>query len=305
MSFCSWTSSLTACFQGFFMVVPFTAKTIRASHANFLDSLAEKVEKRAKNAMDSIPVDILRHILEHVDRAGLLEMCLLNKICCSCSQDVLYREIHSFDNRICRTLVKSSHLARRVRTFSLYVHDEELGKALRNMTSLRSLTLNGHGSVSNLMDGCTFKLKSLACNYDFDESFHKFLCSQPGLTTLQNLAIDKKVPELETTCLPNLTRVTAWFPHIPDLIRGRPVSNVTVMGNKPISVHFDEHEFDYSVLSAAPIRKLWISYDLLFPTPASTIASITPSLVFFSISFTEHFIQSFEKKAGLPLYLFE
>jgi hypothetical protein len=288
------------------MVVPFTAKTIRASHANFLDSLAAKVEKRAEIAMDSIPVDILRNILEHVDTAGILEMCLLNKICCSCAQDVLYREIHSFDNRICRTLVRSSHLSRRVRTFSLYTHDEELATVLRNMTSLRSLTLSGHGSVSNLMDGCTFKLKSLACNYDFDESLHKFLCSQPGLTTLRNLAIDKKVPELETTCLPNLTRVTAWFSHIPDLIRGRPVSNVTVMGDESISGHFaDHHDFNYSVFSAAPIRKLWISSDFLFPTPASIIASITPSLVFFSMNFTEHFIRSFEKKAGPPLYLFE
>ena len=304
MSFCSWTSSLTACFQGFFMVVPFTAKTIRASHANFLDSLAEKVEKRAKNAMDSIPVDILRHILEHVDRAGLLEMCLLNKICCSCSQDVLYREIHSFDNRICRTLVKSSHLARRVRTFSLYVHGEELAKVLRNMTSLRNLTLSEYDSVSNLMDGCTFKLEYLSCQYDFDESFHKFLCRQPGLTTLKTLAIDKKVPRLETTCLPNLTHVTAWYPHIPNLIRGRPVNDVTVMGDKSLST-FSDHDFDYSVLSAAPIRKLWISYDLLFPTPAPIIASITPSLVVFSMKFPEEFIRSFEKRVGHPLYLFE
>src|ERR1700728_4493292 len=159
------------------MVVPFTAKIIRASHADFLDSIAATVEKRVKNAMASIPVDILRNILEHVDRAGLVKMCLLNKICCSCSQDVLYRDIFCKDNkRICRTLVKSIHLARRVRSFSLYVYDEELAKILRNMTSLRSLALSDLGSVSNLMDGCTFKLESLSCFYNFDEPLHKFLC---------------------------------------------------------------------------------------------------------------------------------
>ena len=40
-----------------------------------------------------IPVDILLNILEYVDKAGLATICLLNKICCSCSQDLLYRDI--------------------------------------------------------------------------------------------------------------------------------------------------------------------------------------------------------------------
>jgi hypothetical protein len=64
-------------------------------------------------------------------------------------------------------------------------------------------------------------------------------------------------------------------------------------------------DFDYSVLSAAPIRKLWISYESLFPTPAPVLASITPSLAYFTMSIPEHFIRSFEKKVGPPLYLFE
>jgi hypothetical protein len=269
------------------MVVPFTVKTIRESQ------------------MASIPVDILRNILEHVDRAGLLKMCLLNKICCSCSQDVLYRNIFCRENkRICRTLVKSSHLARRVRSFSLYAYDEELAKILRNMTSLRSLALGDYGSVSNLMDGCTFKLESLSCFYDFDEPLHKFLCSQPSLTALAIHAIDAKVPVLATTCLPNLTHVTAWFPWIANLIRGRPVSNIIVCGG--MSDFFADRNFDYSVLSAAPIRKLWIAYTFLYPTPAPILASITPSLMYLSMSIPEHFIRSIDaRRVGPPLYLFE
>src|ERR1700721_3561765 len=43
--------------------------------------------------MPSIPVDVLYHILEHVDIASLIEICLVNKVCCSCSQDILYRDI--------------------------------------------------------------------------------------------------------------------------------------------------------------------------------------------------------------------
>jgi hypothetical protein len=261
-------------------------------------------KKRAKNAMASIPVDILRNILEHVEIADLLKMCLLNKICCSCSQDVLYRDIYCADNRICRTLVQSSHLARRVRMFLLYEHDEELAKVLRNMTSLRNLSLGFLGSVSNLMDGCTFKLESLSCFYDLDESLHKFLCSQPSLTTLRIYAMVMKVPELETTCLPNLTNLAAWFHRIPNLICGRPVSDVIVIGDSEIG-NFGDHNFDYSVLSAAPIRNLWISYEFLFPTPAPILASITPSLVHLSISIPERFIRSFKTRVGPPLYLFE
>jgi hypothetical protein len=130
ISVCSWTLSLTVCFQGFFVVVSFAAKTIRTFHANFLDSLAAKVEKRAKNAMDPIPVDILRNILEHVDRAGLPKMCLLNKICCSCSQDVLYREILFPNTRVVLTLAQSTNLARRVRSFATIHSSPELATAL-------------------------------------------------------------------------------------------------------------------------------------------------------------------------------
>jgi hypothetical protein len=250
--------------------------------------------------MASIPVDILRNILEHVNRADLLKMCLLNKICCSSSQDVLYRDVIAGNGGICQTLVKSSHLARRVRSLSLYAHDKELAKMLRNMTSLRRLSLCEGGRISNTMDGCTFKLESLTCCYNFDESFLKFLYSQPGLTTLRILDSDVKIPELEATCLPNLTCVSAWFPWISNLIRGRPVNDVSVIGAPSELNYFGAHDFDYSVLSTAPIRKLWISYHFLFPTPAPILASITPSLVYFSMKIPVHFIRSIDARRVSP-----
>jgi hypothetical protein len=43
--------------------------------------------------MPSIPIDVLREILGHVRKANLVTLCRVNKIFCSCSQDVLYREI--------------------------------------------------------------------------------------------------------------------------------------------------------------------------------------------------------------------
>src|ERR1700733_7180948 len=86
--------------------------------------------------MPSIPIDILHLILDHVDKADLLTACLLNKICCSCSQGVLYRNIKvdtlRAGKQVCRTLAQSTHLARRVRWFvisSIY-SNFELGQLL-------------------------------------------------------------------------------------------------------------------------------------------------------------------------------
>src|ERR1700733_9532807 len=102
--------------------------------------------------MPSIPVDVLYHILEHVDRASLTKICLVNKVCCSCSQDILYRDIrinnlHFNITKICQTLNESTHLAKRVRSFEINVcnfvvrpqNKQELQKSLQNMTCLRRL----------------------------------------------------------------------------------------------------------------------------------------------------------------------
>src|SRR6202034_596842 len=100
---------------------------------------------------NTIPVDVLRAILDHVDKAGLVTICQLNKICCSCSQDFLYRNINirrPDQLHICRTLAQtlaqSVHLARRVHSFETYYNDPALPKALQNMSSLRRLRLMFH-----------------------------------------------------------------------------------------------------------------------------------------------------------------
>src|SRR5277367_3662975 len=102
---------------------------------------------------NSIPVDILRIILDYLDKADLVTMCLLNKTCCSCAQDVLYRNMKSVCRKAYCTLSASPHLAKRVRLFAFATNDAisrldatpvnyvnaHLAKALRNMTSLRKL----------------------------------------------------------------------------------------------------------------------------------------------------------------------
>src|SRR6202035_4641575 len=109
--------------------------------------------------MPSIPIDVLREILGHVRKADLATLCRVNKICCSCSQDVLYREIRYGDSDVIQTLAQSTDLARRVRSFYYFGRCPELATAMRNMPSLRRLNLV-HSSDVSILDGCTFKLDS-------------------------------------------------------------------------------------------------------------------------------------------------
>src|SRR3984885_7871687 len=114
--------------------------------------------------MPSIPIDVLRKILEHVRRADLATLCRVSKIFCSCSQDVLYRELEYEAADVIQTLAQSTDLARRVRLFRASSDYPELATALRNMSSLRHLDLE-HIADESIMDGCTFKLDSFETTF--------------------------------------------------------------------------------------------------------------------------------------------
>jgi hypothetical protein len=101
-----------------------------------------------RNMASNLPVDILPMILKNLDKADLATMCRVNKVCCSFSQDILYRNIDIYNRpsfQVCQTLAYSTHLARRVRSFrtSFYPRMESnldnLATALRNMSFLRIL----------------------------------------------------------------------------------------------------------------------------------------------------------------------
>jgi hypothetical protein len=229
-----------------------------------------------------IPVDVLLNILEYVDKAGLATICRVNKICCSCSQDVLYRDIRAATPRVHQTLAQSTHLARRVRSFESR-YNADLATALRNMTSLRILKFWSAFDM-NFLDGCTFKLDSFECGYVYDRngSFQTFLSNQPSLKYVEfpnNLYIT-----LEATCLPNVTRIRAMFDWLPHLIPGRPLNEVISDG------YTKEHSIDLSffALSTTPIQKLAIDYSYLYSTPAHLLASFLPSLTHFTLTVRRH-----------------
>jgi hypothetical protein len=240
-----------------------------------------RVHITKENIMPSIPVDVLRMILEHVDKADLAKICLLNKICCSCSQDVLYREIdRSSRLGVVQTLAHSTDLARRVRSFHTHSRPN-LDMALKNMSSLRRLCL-WHIDDASILDGCTFKLDSFAYSFHYDESLRKFLNSQPSLTEIE-FHVDSQYSDsrFEATCLPNLTRVAAHPPWIRTFIQGRPVREVEMFLPWPQGF-FNLNSF---TLSTAPIQKLSIPCVYLYPEPISILVSIFPSLVHLILDF--------------------
>jgi hypothetical protein len=226
--------------------------------------------------MPSIPVDVLREILEHLRKADLTTLCRVNKICCSCAQDVLYREIEYEVEDVIHTLARSIDLARRVRSFHTSGDYPELATALRNMSSLRRLGYDGFSDDASILDGCTFKLDSFKTTFPYSESLQNFLNSQSSLTkfTIYD-GVVRHPPPFKETFLPNLTRVRAAPCWVHMLIPGRPVRDVEVFepGEKE-----DPIDFSIFTFSTAPIRKLQISYHALYPTPGSRLASIFPSL---------------------------
>jgi hypothetical protein len=235
----------------------------------------------------SIPVDVLLVILEHVDKATLVTMCQVNKTCCSCSQDILYREIQIYQRSefgVYQTLAHSTHLASLVRSFKKpkIGDDPNLHGALQNMINLRHLDL-GYCDIPNLLEGCTFTLVSFSCSSSQLQPLYQFLLGQPSLTDF-SLIINSDIgdwPEFGATCLPNLTRVTAPFSTLPQLIPNRPVKEVISLGAVRES---DSVDFSFFTHSNSPIQKLKIDYCYLRPKSGQYLTSIFSSLTFLEIA---------------------
>jgi hypothetical protein len=235
--------------------------------------------------MLSIPVDVLQEILGHVHKADLPTLCRVNKLFCSCSRDVLYREIGCRDD-VTQTLAQSTDLARRVRSFGTAYSSPELGTALRNMSSLRSLDLDFIGDESgdeSVLDGCTFELESFACHSSNGKWLQQFLNSQPSLTNLTLFADEDPEPwfRCDARCLPNLTRVTAIPSLLYILIPGRPVREVIMR----LSWQIDPIDCSFFALSTTPIQKLSIYHSMLYPKPVSLLVPTFPSLVHLVVSY--------------------
>jgi len=225
--------------------------------------------------MPSIPVDVLRDILEHVDENDdLATLCRVNKIFCSCSQDVLYREIKFEAAHVIRTLAQSNDCARRVRSFKTKQSSPELATALRNMSSLRILYCDCIHDAS-ILDGCTSKLDSFESSFLHSESLQNFLNSQPSLMHVTLSEDYEPLTPFDEKCLPNLTRVYAPPSWLSILIPGRPVREVMMF--TPSSI--DPTDLSFLTLSTTPIQKLYISYNMLYPKPVSLLVSTFPSLV--------------------------
>jgi F-box domain len=229
--------------------------------------------------MVAIPVDVLREIMGHVRRADLVTLCRVNKTFCSCSQDILYREIVYRDKRVIPILAESTDLARRVRSFQAISDQPGLKTALRNMSSLRSLELKDVDA--SILDGCTFALDSFDCPFPNSESFNRFLNSQTSLTnlTIWGGGDYEPFPPLDEKCLPNLTRVRSTPSWLSILVPGRPVKEVDM--DPPLRTH--SIDWSFFKLSTTPIEKFHVDYDMIFPGSGSLLVPF-PSLVHLVVS---------------------
>jgi hypothetical protein len=251
-----------------------------------------------------IPIDILLIILDNLDKSDVATMCRLNKLCCTFSQPILfrniridYREVVYFDEgltikhdrrwfSLCETLSQSPHLSRCVRSFFVKVMDmstrflTKIMETLEFLPSLRHLGLSVYNDFNHPLKGRTFsfKLESFSFNLSYDTHLRDFLNSQPSLTTVDICLQEWEIPRLEfdRRCLPNLTRVTTKFIDAEEIIHGRPVSEITCTGVPSIYHGID---LDFFALSTAPIRKLTIHYDFLYHGAKSEqLRAIFPSL---------------------------
>jgi hypothetical protein len=256
--------------------------------ANKVTSALQSVSRLFNNTVvPSIPVDVLLLILKHADKDSLATMCKVNKVCCSFSQDLLYREIRIYQPSefgVYQTLAQSTHLAKLVRSFKTpkFGDDPNLHGALQNMINLRHLDF-GYCNISDLLEGCTFTLVSFSCSSSQLQPLYQFLLGQPSLTDF-SLIINSDIgdwPEFGAACLPNLTRVTAPFSTLPQLIPNRPVKEVISLGAVRES---DSVDLNFFTLSNPPIQKLKIDYCYLRPKSGQYLTSIFSSLTFLEIT---------------------
>ena len=117
----------------------------------------------------------------------------------------------------------------------------------------------------------------------FQQPLYRFLLGQPSLTVF-SLMIFINIddwPEFGATCLPNLTRVTAPFSKLPQLIPNRPLKEVITLGN---ALENNPTDLSFFTLSNSPIQKLTIDCSYLYPKSGQYLASIFSSLTLLKIT---------------------
>jgi hypothetical protein len=266
-------------------------------------------------------------------------MCRLNKLCCAFSQPVLFRNIriqyhqiaeHEFTIKhdrqfaLCETLSQSPHLARCVRSFSVRIYEismrfaAKIAETLEFLPSLRHLGLNVYFNFTHLLYGRTFsfKLESFSFYLSYDTHLQNFLNSQPSLTTVDisfnkpsesrywpSMEFERKrLPNLRK-CLPNLTRVTTNLIDAGEIIRGRPVSEITIMGGPGLSFRHNV-TLNFFALSTAPIRKLTIDYRYLYQVAKpGQLQALFPSLAHLTLTSYFPFLDMISVRVSLLLFI--
>jgi len=186
----------------------------------------------------------------------------------------------------------------------------KIAETLEFLPSLRHLGLNVYFNFTHLLYGRTFsfKLESFSFYLSYDTHLQNFLNSQPSLTTVdfrfhQPSKFYLPRMEFERKCLPNLTRVTTYFIDAEEIIRGRPVSEITCIGELDVERNIT---LDFFSLSTAPIRKLTIDYDFLYQgAKPGQLRALFPSLAHLTLTGCHRFSVSVRVSLCLFIRLFK
>jgi hypothetical protein len=191
-----------------------------------------------------LSLEIYQLVISHVnDRADIASLCRVSRTCRYVAERALYKSLFMTQDSpatipLCDSLFYHARVARFVETITIIVSEERVdnkywsvvAKALRRTTQLRFLNVIAVGisfiRLSWILSGCTFRLRGLRSDLQWDPGLEDFLSKQ---SRLRNVSLAHYVHNRShSSCfMPNLSIFESLSAEAAiDLIPRRPVSRV-------------------------------------------------------------------------------
>lgn len=225
--------------------------------------------------MSPIPVDVLLHILDHVDRSDLHTLCQINHLFSQYATNSLYRDIVVADSiSVCETLNRCSHLAVKVQRFELCHLTPRRGRpsshytiirmTLPGLRNLQTLSLRGQGEFSWILQQCTFQIHTFICDLTCDDGLVKFLNSQISISTLElhGMPYWGKTSGgqiIDSGALPKLSKIATNEVWISKLVPGRPLNDIVFFERRLQN----SGNMKFLAASTSPLQSLTLSDEML------------------------------------------
>jgi hypothetical protein len=219
-----------------------------------------------------LPVELYRPIFEGVERCELFKLVTVSRISQLEAERLVWRHIkitqlYKGIERICHCLLKIPRVWRQIEHLEIHQDGstfvEETGvptlnALLRKLGNLKALGVEGgRGWIPAVFQNCTFRLRSLRCDFRFDSELVRFLENQPWIVEFDWNASHSANEDdlLPSSTLPNLTVLTVKERHYrsfpAEIISNRPITHFRTDTRRP--------ELIQNLLSvSAPVKALHI-----------------------------------------------